>query len=70
MIVCGINKILNWCQIMSDNGRRYTCITKYIDGELCFNFKNEWHKIVEYVNEYTDELVEENGRVFSRPFKP
>lgn len=68
MIVCGINKILNWCQVIS-GGRRYTCRTKIIDGELFFIFKNEWHEIAEYVSEHAEELVSESGRVFTRPFK-
>ena len=38
MLVLGVNKVLNWCQVLS-NGRKYTCPTKVVDGELCFAFK-------------------------------
>lgn len=68
MLVLGINRILNWCQITS-GGRRYTCPTKLIDGKLFFHFKKEWHCVAEFVYDCTEELVEEGGRVFSRPFK-
>lgn len=68
MRVLGVNKILNWCQIVS-NGRKYTCITKKIDGELFFHFKKEWHNVAEYISENAEELVEEGGKVFSRAFK-
>ena len=33
MLVLGINRILNWCQITT-GGRRYTCPTKEINGKL------------------------------------
>lgn len=68
MIVFGINKILRWCQVFS-NGRKYTCPTKEIDGKLFFYFKKEWHSVAEYISEHAEELVEEAGKVFSRPFK-
>lgn len=67
MLVLGINRILNWCQIIS-GGRRYTCPTKIIDNVLHFKFKNEWHKVAEYVGEHTEELIEEGGRIFSKKF--
>lgn len=67
MIVLGVNKILNWCQIVS-GGRRYTCPTKKIDGQLCFVFKENWHPVAEYISEYAEELVKEGGKIFSRPF--
>ena len=38
MLVLGVNKILKWCQIVS-NGRTYTCPTKEINGKLFFHFK-------------------------------
>ena len=68
MLVLGINKILKWCQVFS-NGRRYTCPTKIINGELFFAFKKAWHPVSKFVSENAKELVEEGGRVFSRPFK-
>ena len=68
MLVLGINKILKWCQI-SSGGRRYTCPTKVMDGKLFFWFKKAWHPVVDFVTEHTSELVEEGGKVFSRPFK-
>ena len=67
MLVLGVNKILKWCQIVS-GGRRYTCPTKEIDGQLHFIFKKTWHPVVDFITEHTDEPVQEGGRVFSRPF--
>ena len=67
MLVLGINKILNWCQVLS-NGRRYTCPTKLIDGKLFFKFKNAWHPVAEFASDHAEELVREGGKVFSRPF--
>lgn len=68
MLVLGINKIMNVCQIIS-GGRRYTCPTKLIDGKLCFYFKKEWHSISEFASNYTEELVAEGGNIISRQFK-
>lgn len=68
MIVLGVNDILKWCQVLS-GGRRYTCQTKSINGELCFWFKKEWHSVAKHISEYAEVLVNENGRTFSRPFK-
>lgn len=68
MIVLGINKILNWCQIIS-GGRKYTRPTKLINGKLFFHFKKEWHSVAEFVSDYAEELVSEGGKVFSRHFK-
>lgn len=68
MTVLGVNKILNWCQIVSDSGRRYTCYTKVIDGALCFFFKKQWHKVGDYLNDYTDELVDLGGKIISRKY--
>lgn len=68
MLVLGINKILNWCQITS-GGRTYTCPTKLIDGKLFFHFKKEWHSVAEFVSDHAEEFVSEGGKVFSRPFK-
>jgi len=68
MLVLLVNKILNWCQITS-GGRKYTCPTKLIDGNLYFHFKKEWHSIADFASEYTHELVSEGGKVLSRQFK-
>ena len=68
MIVLGINKVLDWCQIVS-GGRTYTCPTKEINGELFFRFKRIWHPITEFISDNAHELVEEGGKIFSRPFK-
>lgn len=68
MLVLGINKILKWCQVLY-NGRKYTCQTKEIDGKLFFYFKKEWHSVAQYMSKYTDELVKEGGKIFSRPFR-
>lgn len=68
MLVLGINKILKWCQITT-GGRSYTCPTKEIGGKLFFYFKKAWHPVADYLSEYTEELVQEGGKVFSRPFR-
>ena len=68
MLVVGLNRILNWCHV--SNGRaKYTCYTKEIDGELFFKFRKAWHPVAKYVADNAEELVQEGGRVFSRPFK-
>lgn len=68
MLILGINRILNWLQITS-GGRSYTCITKEINGELFFRFKKEWHRVADYLSEYTTELVSEGGKAISRRIK-
>jgi len=68
MLVLGINKICKWCQITT-GGRRYTCPTKEIDGKLFFAFKKGWHLVSDYVSNSAEELVDEGGKIFSRPFK-
>lgn len=55
MKILGINHILKWVQITS-NGRRYTCPTKEINGELFFHFKKEWHKVADFISEFTSEF--------------
>lgn len=67
MLILGINHLTNWLQITTENGR-YTCPTKTINGELFFRFKKEWHKVIDYVSEYTTELISKNGETISRPF--
>ena len=67
MLVLGVNKVLNWCQIISA-GRRYTCPIKVIDGQLCFVFKRACHSVAEYISENAEVLVQEGGKIFSRPF--
>lgn len=68
MLVLGINKILNWCQIITGTST-YTCPTKLINGKLCFRFKKEWYSVAGYVSGNAEELVSEGGEIFSRPFK-
>ena len=68
MLVLGINKILEWCQITT-GGRRYTCPIEDRGGVLFFKFKKEWHPIINYVSDYTTELVQEGGKVFTRLFR-
>ena len=58
MLVLGINKILNWCQITS-GGRTYTLSLIH----------KEWHSVAEFVSDHAEELVSEGGKIFSRPFK-
>ena len=38
MLVLGINKILNWCQITTGWGT-YTCPIKEVNGEMFFKLK-------------------------------
>lgn len=68
MLVLGINKICGWCQVTS-GGRRYTCPIKTVNGKLYFHFKKEWHEVAEFTSEYTEELIEEDGKTFSRPYR-
>lgn len=68
MLVSGINRILNWCQVIS-GGRHYTCPTKMVEDNLFFYFKKEWHSVAEFASEHAEELFTEGGKVFSRPFK-
>lgn len=68
MLILGINKVLKWVQITT-GGRRYTCPTKEINGELFFIFKKDWHKVMDFVSDHTTELVSEGGKVFSRAIK-
>ena len=68
MLVLGVNKILKWCQIVTISGT-YTCPTKIIDGVLHFRFKNQWHKVIDFISEHAEELIEENGRIFSRKYR-
>ena len=67
MVVLGVNSILKWCQILS-NGRKYTCPTKKINGELFFHFKKQWHRVSEFTSDYTDELFEKDGKILSRKY--
>ena len=54
MMVLGINYILKSVQIIA-RGRRYTCPMKESGGELYFRFRNEWHKVIDFVSEFTSE---------------
>lgn len=69
MLVLGVNKVLKWCQITTGRGT-YTCPTKEIDGQLFFAFKKAWHPVAAYISDHAHELVEEGGKLFSRPFRP
>ena len=68
MLVLGICDTLKlkWSQITTD-GRGYTCPTKEINGELFFHFKKVWHPIAQYASDCAEILVDEGGKVFSRP---
>lgn len=68
MLVLGVNKICKWCQITTGRGT-YTCPTKVLDGKLFFKFKKVWHPVVDFISDHTEELVQEGGKIFSRPFK-
>ena len=68
MLVLGINRILNWCQITTGWGT-YTCPIKEIDGQLFFKFKGEWHKVIDYLAENAHEMVSINGKNILRLFK-
>ena len=68
MLVLGVNRVLKWCRITTGRGT-YTCPTKEIDGKLFFLFKRMWHPVTAYVSNHTHELVEEGGKLFSRPFR-
>lgn len=54
MMVLGINYILKSVQIIA-GGRRYTCPMKESGGELYSRFRNEWHKVMDFVSEFTSE---------------
>ena len=68
MLVLGVNDILKWCQISAGRGT-YTCPIKEVNGEMFFKFKKIWHPIAEYISDRAEVLVQEGGKVFSRPFK-
>ena len=69
MRIFGVNSILHWVQVFADSGRKFTCPTKEINGELFFHFKNEWHRVADYVFEHTTELVSVGDRIIERKFK-
>lgn len=68
MLVLGVNKWHNWCQIIF-NGSRYTCPTKIVNGKLHFKFKKIWYPVAEFIADNAEELINEGGKIFSRPFK-
>ena len=37
-------------QIVADSGRYITCPVKEIDGQWYFKFKEQWHKVYDYVD--------------------
>ncbi len=51
-IVLLINHAMDIVQITT-HGANYTCPTKMINGELHFKFKNSWHSVAAYSNEFT-----------------
>ena len=67
MLVLGVNKILKWCQLTT-GGRTYTCPIKEVNGELLFKFKRAWHPVAAHISDHAEELVQESGKIFSRPF--
>ena len=52
MMVLGINYILKSVQIIA-GGRRYICPIKESGRELYFRFRNEWHKVMDFISEFT-----------------
>lgn len=68
MTIFGVNKLLHWVQVLADSGRRFTCPTKEINGELFFRFKNEWHKVAKYVSEHTTELSRIGDKIVEKKF--
>lgn len=67
MLVLGVNKISNWCQITTGSGT-YTCRTKEIDGVLCFIFKKTWHPVAKFISKNAEELVQVGDKIISQPF--
>jgi hypothetical protein len=35
------------------HGCNYTCPVKQLNGEWLFKFKNEWHRVEDYIDEFT-----------------
>ena len=68
MLVLMINRLTKWCQITT-GGRKYTCSTKEIDGELYFLFKKVWHPVSKYISEHADELTKVDGITILRKYK-
>ena len=68
MIVFGINKVLNWCQVITHTGT-YTCPIKEIDGALFFLFKKVWHPVVDFARDNAQVLINNGGKIVSIPFK-
>lgn len=68
MLVLGVNRILEWVQVLS-NGRRYTCPMKIVDGERFFFFKKEWHKVFDFLSDNAEELMYEGSKIVSKKIK-
>lgn len=68
MRILSVNKVMELCQITT-GGRRYSCPTKEINGQLCFLFKKVWHPIMDFLGEGTEELVREGGKLISKAIK-
>ena len=63
-----VNKVMELCQITT-GGRRYSCPTKEINGQLFFRFKRIWHPVAEFLGKGTEELVRESGQLISKSNK-
>ncbi len=64
-IVTGINSAMGWVQIIT-HGSKYSCDTKTIDGELFFKFKEQWHRVSDYITDNTTELIKEGSKLITR----
>lgn len=51
--VRGISMAFGWLQIYA-HGSHYTCPIKEVDAKLLFRFKNAWHIVDEYIDDYTN----------------
>lgn len=47
-----LDAMCSFCKITS-SGRTYACPQKEEDGEFYFYFKRKWHKVDDYVSEWT-----------------
>ncbi len=68
MLVLGVNRVLNWVQVLS-NGRKYTCPIVVVNGESFFHFKKQLHSVAAYLSDHAEEWLMEGGKYISRPIK-